>query len=628
MIGDVLLECELEPGEKRLLAGFENHAGRTRPRRRRRAARPRGRGVRERRRERLRGLPRRPRGRHVPPRAAPPAKPVVRRLAPGAGARAPAAASRRRSSRSRTSSRPRPRRSPRGARGRAAAATEPHRRGPPAFDPSAEMRACGARFVPLRAPRVRRGRRWGRRAASARGSAGSAGAAASPASSSTSNRRWLADGRVLRGRRARASARRGGPRRRCGRRASSAQPAGRDRLGERDGALERQVVVEADLLRELALQRLDERLARAHPSAGQQPVLAAGLLVAARAECGSRAAGSRRLGCAAPSRHVVLTIRSRARRARVAGSSSTSSELELGNGQHDELRDPRRPARRRTCSPRRCSAARRGSRRGSPESMRPGELTTRDPVARGEARARLDEPGVALRDRDGEPGRRRRPAPPARARRARRPRDRGRRRRRRRARAARPPGGGARSGARSRLARLRGRRVRLRDEIGREAAAARARGRRARTSTPSARSTRSSIGAPSSYSSASIPPLRVRDEQPHRLEAVGEALGDPRPQLLEPLAGRARRSAGRPGSGSRPAPAAKRVDEVDLVEDELDGKLVGADLGQHAVDGGDRLLQPVVVRGGVDDVEDEVGEQRLLERGGEALDQLVRAGAG
>jgi len=29
MIGDVLLECELEPGERRLIAGFENHAGRT-----------------------------------------------------------------------------------------------------------------------------------------------------------------------------------------------------------------------------------------------------------------------------------------------------------------------------------------------------------------------------------------------------------------------------------------------------------------------------------------------------------------------------------------------------------------------------------------------------------------------
>jgi lipid II isoglutaminyl synthase (glutamine-hydrolysing) len=29
MIGDVLLECELEPGHPRTLAGFENHAGRT-----------------------------------------------------------------------------------------------------------------------------------------------------------------------------------------------------------------------------------------------------------------------------------------------------------------------------------------------------------------------------------------------------------------------------------------------------------------------------------------------------------------------------------------------------------------------------------------------------------------------
>jgi CobQ-like glutamine amidotransferase family enzyme len=30
MIGDVLLECELDPGERRTVAGFENHAGRTR----------------------------------------------------------------------------------------------------------------------------------------------------------------------------------------------------------------------------------------------------------------------------------------------------------------------------------------------------------------------------------------------------------------------------------------------------------------------------------------------------------------------------------------------------------------------------------------------------------------------
>jgi CobQ-like glutamine amidotransferase family enzyme len=30
MIGDILLECELDPGDRRTLAGFENHAGRTR----------------------------------------------------------------------------------------------------------------------------------------------------------------------------------------------------------------------------------------------------------------------------------------------------------------------------------------------------------------------------------------------------------------------------------------------------------------------------------------------------------------------------------------------------------------------------------------------------------------------
>jgi hypothetical protein len=29
MIGDVLLECDLEPGRRRTLAGFENHVGRT-----------------------------------------------------------------------------------------------------------------------------------------------------------------------------------------------------------------------------------------------------------------------------------------------------------------------------------------------------------------------------------------------------------------------------------------------------------------------------------------------------------------------------------------------------------------------------------------------------------------------
>ena len=51
----------------------------------------------------------------------------------------------------------------------------------------------------------------------------------------------------------------------------------------------------------------------------------------------------------------------------------------------------------------------------------PGRVDDRDPVLRGQARARLDEAGVAVRDRDREAGRRRARAPPARARPARRP---------------------------------------------------------------------------------------------------------------------------------------------------------------------------------------------------------------
>ena len=88
MIGDVLLECELEPGERRTLAGFENHLGRTRLDA---GAAPLGRvvaGFGNDGDSGLRGLPCRPRGRHVPPRAAPASKPLAGRLAARAGTRA------------------------------------------------------------------------------------------------------------------------------------------------------------------------------------------------------------------------------------------------------------------------------------------------------------------------------------------------------------------------------------------------------------------------------------------------------------------------------------------------------------------------------------------------------------
>ena len=78
----------------------------------------------------------------------------------------------------------------------------------------------------------------------------------------------------------------------------------------------------------------------------------------------------------------------------------------------------------------------------------------------------------------------------------------------------------------------------------------------------------------------------------------------------------------RAGEAVAEAPAPERVDRVDLVHDDLTRQLVGADVGEHVLDGGHRLVEPLVGLGGVDDVQDEVGDERLLERRGEALHEL------
>ena len=54
------------------------------------------------------------------------------------------------------------------------------------------------------------------------------------------------------------------------------------------------------------------------------------------------------------------------------------------------------------------------------------------------------------------------------------------------------------------------------------------------------------------------------------------------------------------------------------------GSSFGADLAQDGVDGGDLLDELLLGRGCVDDVEHEVGDERLLERRREPLDQLMR----
>jgi succinyl-diaminopimelate desuccinylase len=118
-------------------------------------------------------------------------------------------------------------------------------------------------------------------------------------------------------------------------------------------------------------------------------------------------------------------------------------------------------------------------------------------------------------------------------------------------------------------------------------------------------------------------PVGVRDEQPDVLEAIGEEIGDPRLERTEPLAG-VGRDEQRSWICMLYPPPGQRIERIDLVQDELDRDVVGSDLGQDGTHCGDGLRQPLLGEGGIRDVEDEIGDERLLERGGEALDELRR----
>ena len=252
----------------------------------------------------------------------------------------------------------------------------------------------------------------------------------------------------------------------------------------------------------------------------------------------------------------------------------------------------------------------------------PGRVHDRDPVLRREARARLDEPGVARRDRDREPGADERPLARARARRARTRRGRGPRRPRTRARArprparSRVTGSSITRSPRSRAApRRRGTRANRRSSR---------RGSRATTSTPSGVSSRSSIGAPSAYSSDERAALVVRDEQPHALpaarrsarRAAPSARRAPRRSRAETCGASGKRFASR----RRPSASTRSI----LFSTSSTGSSSAPISLQHVLDRAHHLVEPLLGGGRVGDVEDEVGDERLLERRREALDELVR----
>ena len=247
----------------------------------------------------------------------------------------------------------------------------------------------------------------------------------------------------------------------------------------------------------------------------------------------------------------------------------------------------------------------------------------RDPVLRGEARARLHEAGVALRDRDGEARRRRARARRARARRARRRRGRGRRRRRRRAPAA-------TASARSR---------RIGSSIRRSPAA---RCRRSAIRNGAKRgSSRRGRRAIDEHAVRRV--LALLDRRAERVE-----LGEPAALLVrheQPDASRSgssKRSAMRAFSSSRPSPVTAETCGASgkrfarrrrpsgstrsiLFSTSCDRQLARADLAAARRRPRRRCASELVVRRrGVDDVEHDVGDERLLERRREALDELVR----
>ena len=116
--------------------------------------------------------------------------------------------------------------------------------------------------------------------------------------------------------------------------------------------------------------------------------------------------------------------------------------------------------------------------------------------------------------------------------------------------------------------------------------------------------------------------LRVGHEHPHARPAIVELLGERGHELVETFAGRGG-DLRRIGKAVRQAAPPERVDQVDLVQDDVDRQLPRSDLAQHVVDGVALAVLLVVGGGRVDHVQHHVGDQRLFQGRRETLDQLM-----
>ena len=258
----------------------------------------------------------------------------------------------------------------------------------------------------------------------------------------------------------------------------------------------------------------------------------------------------------------------------------------------------------------------------------PGRVDDADAVARREPRARLDEAGVALGDLDREPGRRRRPARPGSSI------DAARRRRGRARRRPRTPALGqlasSAAGAAPATSITSCRRLveprsgspatRIAREARRPRRAAAARGRArpracrgARRSARRARRAPRARGRPRTARAAGRP----RSGRRRARRSASSSSSSPSPVLAETWSARGNAcSSRRRASGSS---------TVDLVQDELDaGCRRRRSRRARRATAAIVSREPLLRERRVGDVQDEIGDERLLERRGEALDELGR----
>ncbi len=148
------------------------------------------------------------------------------------------------------------------------------------------------------------------------------------------------------------------------------------------------------------------------------------------------------------------------------------------------------------------------------------------------------------------------------------------------------------------------------------------RGTLARTRTPSSRSSRSTSPA-TACSSCRLRALGVGDQQLHRRRVSSKDAAIGVEQLLDPSAVE-RRDQHRARDGASSDLGALLVEQVELVEDDQPRRVAHADLLQHSSTARIATARPLLRRGRVDDVEDQVGDHGLLERRLERLDELMR----